>query len=389
MNNLFDYATKELSQDAFLRWLFESWKDKDLKDIVMDLFNNFGIDIDYDDIVNVTTHKVSNIDISVIIETKTKPILLLIEDKTESNAHDNQLLVYDGKIFGALKDDGTHTFIALENLNSKMGKKIFNIPNNKEDKVALDFKVYRVFFKTALLTDLDYLYINETKVLPETYSAAGSAGKEGWKTFDVNDIYDILEKYKYSNNILINMYIDRLTTIQKEFNNTAMPTTDDPRDWYIYFTNVLVPYFRKKGYIVDAWNFRGKDAGFGLKLGYADSDYNDFDSRKNERLYLQYSNKNINKGTIKLLLSTDQKDKEYYDKHQDEVLKLKLEIKRMNDAFGLSKYPLATKDSYLKPESNIVAATQALPTNSTEDLIKSLEIAIEQLKYIEHDLKMI
>ena len=27
MENLFDYATKELSQDAFLRWLFESWNE--------------------------------------------------------------------------------------------------------------------------------------------------------------------------------------------------------------------------------------------------------------------------------------------------------------------------------------------------------------------------
>ena len=25
MKNLFDYATKELSQDAFLRWLFENY----------------------------------------------------------------------------------------------------------------------------------------------------------------------------------------------------------------------------------------------------------------------------------------------------------------------------------------------------------------------------
>ena len=28
MKNLFDYATKELSQDAFLRWLFENYNCK-------------------------------------------------------------------------------------------------------------------------------------------------------------------------------------------------------------------------------------------------------------------------------------------------------------------------------------------------------------------------
>ena len=29
MKNLFDFATKELSQDAFLRWLFESYDSSD------------------------------------------------------------------------------------------------------------------------------------------------------------------------------------------------------------------------------------------------------------------------------------------------------------------------------------------------------------------------
>ena len=41
MKNIFDYANKELSQDAFLRWLFESYSDNDLHPVVGALLRNF------------------------------------------------------------------------------------------------------------------------------------------------------------------------------------------------------------------------------------------------------------------------------------------------------------------------------------------------------------
>ena len=37
MKNIFDYATRELSQDAFLRWLFENFDDTELKYAAGDL----------------------------------------------------------------------------------------------------------------------------------------------------------------------------------------------------------------------------------------------------------------------------------------------------------------------------------------------------------------
>ena len=42
MKNLFDYAKKELSQDAFLSWLFASWDDLTCKGPVMSLFKNLA-----------------------------------------------------------------------------------------------------------------------------------------------------------------------------------------------------------------------------------------------------------------------------------------------------------------------------------------------------------
>ena len=43
MKNLFDYATKELSQDAFLRWLFENYncENESAKNAFRKLFDSF------------------------------------------------------------------------------------------------------------------------------------------------------------------------------------------------------------------------------------------------------------------------------------------------------------------------------------------------------------
>ena len=43
MKNLFDYATKELSQDAFLRWLFENYncENDSVKKACRKLFDSF------------------------------------------------------------------------------------------------------------------------------------------------------------------------------------------------------------------------------------------------------------------------------------------------------------------------------------------------------------
>lgn len=42
MKNLFDYATKELSQDSFLRRFFENYDDDQIGPIVVDFINYFS-----------------------------------------------------------------------------------------------------------------------------------------------------------------------------------------------------------------------------------------------------------------------------------------------------------------------------------------------------------
>lgn len=120
MKNIFDYATRELSQDAFLRWLFENFDDTELKYAAGDLLNEFCA-IDIQDIKDVnTTAQWCNIDISVWITLKdNSKAALFIEDKTYSEEH-NQLDNYDNRI------------------------------SRCENEYA---RIYKIFYKTDIITD--------------------------------------------------------------------------------------------------------------------------------------------------------------------------------------------------------------------------------------------
>ena len=85
MKNIFDYATRELSQDAFLRWLLENYDDPELKDAADDLLQEFcGINVKDIKSIN-STAQWCNIDISVWITLKyDSKAALIIEDKTYS-----------------------------------------------------------------------------------------------------------------------------------------------------------------------------------------------------------------------------------------------------------------------------------------------------------------
>ena len=103
MKNLFDYATKELSQDAFLRWLFENYdcENKKVRNVCEKLFNAFTNNelnfskIDKNSLRTVAQWK--NIDVSIWFAIDDKKYLIVIEDKTTSEEH-KQLENYNKKI---------------------------------------------------------------------------------------------------------------------------------------------------------------------------------------------------------------------------------------------------------------------------------------------------
>ena len=100
INNLFHYATSELSQDAFLCWLFsyahaDSKVDIALRDCAIAMIKHFAPNLrekDNADIVVIDILRQYKA-IDVLIELK-EDYVILIENKTNTSEHDNQLTRY-------------------------------------------------------------------------------------------------------------------------------------------------------------------------------------------------------------------------------------------------------------------------------------------------------
>ena len=200
MENLFNYATKELSQDAFLMWLIANYnceEDKQLKDasrkFICKLFEINKIDINENDILNAKVYPQENkIDIYAIIDIKDKGKYgIFIEDKTSSFEH-NQLVKYN--------------------------KNIENIKNS--DK--LDY-VLKIFYKSHLIDNEERKRIIDAE----------------WKEFSFDEIYNFFIEYKDVNNIILSQYSKYLEKLYLDSNNKEKPNDNNINAWESYFRNVI------------------------------------------------------------------------------------------------------------------------------------------------------
>ena len=103
--NLFNFATSELSQDAFICWLL-SWAEPEVKNcdpelhaigvkLIVALFGKKGLpDISADITQFKVERQVENIDILCFVATKETKYVILIEDKTWTKNHSGQLKRY-------------------------------------------------------------------------------------------------------------------------------------------------------------------------------------------------------------------------------------------------------------------------------------------------------
>ncbi|WP_418752971.1 PD-(D/E)XK nuclease family protein, partial [Faecalitalea cylindroides] len=178
-NNLFNYATSELSQDAFLCWLLSYAQNKDyngddakLKKCAQSLIKVFLLGqkvffekdlIEKDLIVKKIEKQWKYIDVLVTLESDKK---IIIEDKTYTTDHDNQLERY--------KD------------------KFKNEANN----------IFGVYYKTGFCCET---------IINDMY--------KGYYFFDLNKIKEFFEKYDDIDNAVFNNYRDFIMEYHKERNN--------------------------------------------------------------------------------------------------------------------------------------------------------------------------
>lgn len=99
-NNLFYYATSELSQDAFICWLVsfalpDSRKDNILKDCAKEFICLLNSEIDKEGLIlEKIERQKDNIDILLTVKSNSQQYIIIIEDKTFTDPHDNQLVRY-------------------------------------------------------------------------------------------------------------------------------------------------------------------------------------------------------------------------------------------------------------------------------------------------------
>lgn len=203
--NLFDYATKELSQDAFLRWFLESYDDPDISQYVVRFLEEVtGLDNLQDKLSGVKTHaQVAKIDVLCDFSVGEEKHLLVIEDKTWSKEHSNQLNRYTSKI-------------------SKW-KEWKNTSN----------KVHLLYYKTAYLSD------GERKTVENADSCLGAK----WKIWDLNVIVDFFSKIgNQTSSTIFDQYVDHVIKIKRELTSVSeLPIREwSFRNWEGYFNQILL-----------------------------------------------------------------------------------------------------------------------------------------------------
>ena len=262
--NLFNFATKELSQDAFLRWLFENWncEQEDVKEASRTLITTIWEEsIDFDKITNFeTSAQERNIDLMVRFLINDALYVIVVEDKTYSFTHDDQLIKY----------------------KSYVGRKVPTI------------NVKYIYYKTNIISD------DERKDIEN----------DGWEVFDINIIYDIYSKISNVKNNILADYVNHIKKLYMDLTQELPLLVKDwnPNHWVNFYHNndLKIP----NGILFGYGNFRSQYIYlvFNIKDGWQKNPYGEIRSRDlvNDK----------SKFSLRILLYDTKK--EFLDKHLDE-----------------------------------------------------------------------
>lgn len=294
-NNLFNYATSELSQDAFLCWLLSyaqekkySGDDAKLKKCAQSLIKVFLLGqksifekdlIEEDLIVKKIEKQWKYIDVLVTLESDKK---IIIEDKTYTTDHDNQLERY--------KDEFT----------------------NEADNV------YGVYYKTGFCCET---------IINDMY--------KGYYFFNLERIKEFFEKYDDIDNAIFNNYRDFIMEYHKERNNfIGLPVSKWTPTMIQGFYDNLVKKIKLKGKLTDGHCGYGyvpnKSGGF-YGLWLIPKGESNFKTNKEQTMkYIPYiqmqfeAKKDLNgkqQSTMKICLKIEVKEGDDYINLRNEITK--------------------------------------------------------------------
>lgn len=236
MKNLFSFATKELSQDAFLSWFIANCNDESIGEYSYSFINKLtGLKLDFfeQDIKEIkVTQQKHNMDIIVDFwtdlsdENKAKShYVLVIEDKTTSDAHSGQLKKYADEV-------------AKWNTNEKEFEK----------------RRFKVFYKTNHLSEKDK---NEISKADEN-----RLENDKWIVFDIDKIWDFFSKINKTKSEILNSYIEHINTIHKDLIEISIKPMNewDFINFQTYFDKIIKTDFNNHGfeYHFETWTYQGR-----------------------------------------------------------------------------------------------------------------------------------
>ncbi len=141
-NNIFTYAPKELTTDAFLKWLFiELDVNEALKEFQSDVFAGLGLCARGDSISAIRVDlQVEQIDLLLRYKVNAVDRKILFENKTWTTFHSNQLQRYPATKNGKGADD--HIYLKLSYVHSEERKHVveagFRVVGSGDLRQALD-----------------------------------------------------------------------------------------------------------------------------------------------------------------------------------------------------------------------------------------------------------
>ena len=240
--NIFNYATSELSQDAFISLLIAWFYNEDSKlqevskDFINSLYNEYfksNTVLDIESIKIIQQH--FKIDVYFEVTEKNGNVIpFIIEDKTWTEPHSGQLKRYVDRV--------------------KSNKKIID-----KDKIV------KIFFKTGHITEKDIYDTKDIYYTNETYSNDyHKVEPYYYKILDIQWMWGFISKYQV-NNVIFNQYVD---FIKEEFYSAMYDIDTDTKkelkDWEYedarkgHVQYQIVEYIKanllKTGYVVNKHN---------------------------------------------------------------------------------------------------------------------------------------
>ena len=238
MRNIFEFATKELSQDAFLSWFIANCNEPGLEKDAYDFINKLTYNkhnFKPGDIKEVQIkQQENNMDIIVdfwttIDKEASSHYVMIIEDKTNSSAHSGQLKKYA----------------------NEMNKWNTDEPNYKERR-------HKIFYKANNFTDQDKDELSKGN--------EGYPKNDHWKEFDIKQLYEFFSEVEYKQSEILNSYVEHINQIYNDLNISPIKkpiSSWNFNNYTTFFSEEIEKEFKessefKQNYHSESWQYQGR-----------------------------------------------------------------------------------------------------------------------------------